>query len=155
MFDEVRKEVISGSIDQTWVSYIITRQDMTPEQQLVQTAHATCVLGNALIECSPHELTFVVIGCDDLEALNTWRELLDNQGMVYEIFYEPDMKNQPTSIALYPENLSRRERRNSFMGRSITLNFDAERVRCAELALTIFGEDMTETLDKIDATLAA
>ena len=105
-------------------AYFFTRQDLTPEQQLVQTAHAASLLGvssqrvddkptsvdTGLIPCqvneniNPMETYFTVIGVRDLRALYAVRDILLKFGYRFEMFYEPDIGNEGeyTSIAVYP-----------------------------------------------------
>lgn len=106
-------------------SYFFTRQDISPEQQIVQTAHAAFQLGvqsqrwtqedwNETREdkIQPHLLPqlidsftthFTVVGVRNLEALNAVEQILDKFGFRYEVFYEPDLnQGENTAIAVYP-----------------------------------------------------
>ncbi len=84
--------------------YFFTRQDISPEQQLVQTAHAALKLGIKIDEekLNPDETYFAVVGVRNLEALEAVGEILENFNYKFEIFQEPDLKNEVTSIATYP-----------------------------------------------------
>jgi hypothetical protein len=86
--------------------YFFTRQDISPEQQLVQTAHVALKLGVMIDEqkLNPDETYFAVIGVRNEDALIAVGEILEKFKYPYEIFQEPDMKNQVTSIATYPIN---------------------------------------------------
>ena len=97
-------------------AYFFTRQDMSPEQQIVQTAHAALKLGvNSattppaldadvpyVSNINPDETYFTVVGVRDLSALYAVQSILDKFGYRYEMFVEPDMNDEPTSIAVYP-----------------------------------------------------
>jgi hypothetical protein len=104
-------------------AYFFTRQDMSPEQQIVQTAHAAFQLGvhsqrvfdnktaagDGFVPCQfnedvrPEETYFTLIGVRDLGALEAVERILKKFGYRYEMFYEPDLKNgEFTSIAVYP-----------------------------------------------------
>lgn len=102
-------------------AYFFTRQDISPEQQIVQTAHAALVMGvnsqrdtdyGALDEYVPHlntwdlnpnETYFTVAGVRNLEALNAVAMILNAFNYRYEVFHEPDLNNgEITSIAVYP-----------------------------------------------------
>lgn len=106
-------------------SYFFTRQDISPEQQIVQTAHAAIQLGvnsqrwtknewNDTREdkTQPHlmpdlikaeDTHFTVVGVRNLDALNAVQEILDKFGFRYEVFFEPDLNaGENTSIAVYP-----------------------------------------------------
>lgn len=98
-----------------YYSYFFTRQDMSPEQQIVQTAHAALKLGvNSVVNqdvesdvpynqpINPDETYFTVVGVRDLGALYAVQSILDKFGYRYEVFVEPDMNDEPTSIAVYP-----------------------------------------------------
>lgn len=104
-------------------AYFFTRQDMSPEQQIVQTAHAAFQLGvhsqratvTEMTEGSgyvpaqfndkvvPEETYFTVIGVRDLGALMAVESILKKFGYRYEKFFEPDLKDgEFTSIGVYP-----------------------------------------------------
>lgn len=106
-----------------YYAYFFTRQDISPEQQIVQTAHAAFQLGvhsqRAIIketakgdgyvpalfndEVIPEETNFTVIGVRDLAALYAVERILEKFGYRYEKFYEPDLKDgEFTSISVYP-----------------------------------------------------
>lgn len=106
----------------TYYAVFFTRQDMIPEQQIVQTAHAAYKLGMAqgleqqemmkrnvkdgyipyVTTPNPDETHFTVIGVRNLEALNAVEEILKKFGYKYEVFNEPDIGGENTSIAVYP-----------------------------------------------------
>lgn len=84
-------------------AYIFVRQDMSPEQQLIQFGHVCAVMGNELSpHISPHELYFVGIGVANEEALIDAMVLMDVNGVAYSAFSEPDMDNTFTAIASSP-----------------------------------------------------
>lgn len=87
-------------------AYFFTRQDISPEQQLVQTAHAAyqlgqCVFGGKDSHPDANETYFTVIGVRNMDALNAVRNILDKFNYKYTMFYEPDISDF-TSIAVYP-----------------------------------------------------
>lgn len=82
--------------------YIFTRQDISPEQQLVQSAHVALKLGSHLGKSiDPDETYFTVVGVRDGDALQSVRELLRNYDRKHVVFYEPDIDGF-TSVATYP-----------------------------------------------------
>ena len=100
-----------------YYSYFFTRQDISPEQQLVQTAHAAFLLGvrsqrqddssmnpiqlsNETID--PEETYFTVVGVRNQSSLLAVIEILEKFEIDYEVFNEPDMGNEYTSIGVYP-----------------------------------------------------
>lgn len=81
--------------------YIFVRQDLSPEQQLVQAAHVTLVLGNKLKrDCS--DLYFTVIGIPQLIDFVQVTKNLQKHGTEYVSFYEPDQGSTLTAIATHP-----------------------------------------------------
>ena len=94
--------------------YFFTAQNMSAEQQLVQTAHVALKLGvlstrqvapvtdvTPVGKFDPDNTYFTVIGVRNEDALLAVKLILDKFGYQYETFYEPDQE-QVTSIALYP-----------------------------------------------------
>lgn len=105
-------------------AYFFTRQDISPEQQLVQTAHAAFQLGvnsqrwngappvNQQMhqEVVAEETYFTVVGVRDLEGLLAVIKILDGFDIKHEVFYEPDLNGgEFTSIAVYPIREDRRD----------------------------------------------
>jgi hypothetical protein len=100
-----------------YYSYFFTRQDISPEQQLVQTAHVALKLGvNSTKpldkgveftvpyenDINPDETYFTCIGVRNAAGLYAVMQILEKFGFRYEVFYEPDIGNEPTAIAVYP-----------------------------------------------------
>lgn len=117
-----------SNVEDKYYAYFFTRQDIFPEYQLVQTAHAALKLGYYMgidftkscdeIEedmkdkkilvpyniTDPDETYFTVVGVRDVIALEAVKTILDKFGFKYEEFSEPDIGNELTSIAVYPIN---------------------------------------------------
>lgn len=102
-----------------YYSYFFTRQDISPEQQLVQTAHVALKLGvmapksmekdvdfevtvPAIYDINPDETYFTCVGVRNEQALYAVIQILEEFGYDHEVFREPDMENQITAIAVYP-----------------------------------------------------
>lgn len=85
-----------------YYSYFFTRQDISPEYQLVQTAHAALELGNQLKPEQVKDLHFTCCGVVDLEGLYQVQNVLDLLGYHYVAFREPDIGNELTAIAVEP-----------------------------------------------------
>lgn len=84
-------------------TYVFVRQDLAPEYQLVQAAHATMVLGRLMPkEFNPRETYFTVIGVADLKELGNVRKVLWDNNFKFEDFVEPDIGHQITAIATHP-----------------------------------------------------
>ena len=93
--------------EKTYV-YLFTRQDISPEQQIVQTSHAAYKLGECIGSddynyASADETHFTVVGVRNKDALYAVIDILDTFGFAYEVFTEPDLNGgEKTSIATYP-----------------------------------------------------
>lgn len=108
----------------TYYAYFFTRQDLSPEQQIVQTAHAAFQLGvnsqrwkskppadqQVMDDIDPEETRFTVVGVRNGEALQAVEKILAKFDIAYTIFFEPDLNNgEFTSIAVYPIESSKRD----------------------------------------------
>lgn len=100
-FNEIYKEITPKRVVRRY-SYFFTRQDIFAEYQLVQTAHVALELGNKLTPDQVKDLHFTVCGVPDLEALEAVERVLQSIKAPYEVFKEPDIGNQKTSIGVYP-----------------------------------------------------
>ncbi len=100
-------------VNQKKYVYIFTRQDISPEYQLVQSAHAAMKVGrNAYIadkSFDPDNTYFTVVGVRNQEALFAVGRLLSHYGFRHVEFVEPDIGDQLTSIATYPIPEDRRD----------------------------------------------
>ena len=92
--------------------YIFTRQDISPEQQLVQSAHVALKLGYGLATrgfcLNPDETYFTVVGVRNLDALFAAEDIISHTGIDFFEFREPDIGNEVTSIATFPISESKR-----------------------------------------------
>jgi len=87
--------------------YIFVRQDISPEYQLVQAAHAAAKMGHRLgaggVEDEKFDgLYFTVIGVEDQFALGSAMADVQSRGYVVYLFTEPDIGDQPTAFASEP-----------------------------------------------------
>jgi hypothetical protein len=97
-------------------AYFFTRQDISPEYQIVQTAHAAFQMGvnsqrwidshpekqQVMEEIQEENTYFTVVGVRNLDALLAVTTILDKFVFKYEVFHEADLDGEPTSIAVYP-----------------------------------------------------
>lgn len=83
-------------------AYFFTRQDISPEYQLVQTAHAALELGANINPLLVKGLYFTVCGVADKTELDNVERVLQSMGVLYVTFREPDIGNEKTSIAVHP-----------------------------------------------------
>jgi hypothetical protein len=84
--------------------YLFTRQDLSHQQQVIQTAHAICEMGVHWGREDFNEKetpNAVLIGVESEDQLLDIRHYLDRYGVASEMFYEPDISAY-TSIATYP-----------------------------------------------------
>jgi hypothetical protein len=105
----------------TVYAYIFTKQDMSREQQLVQTAHCTMVLGQAVAatEYDAKKLHFTVFGVPDGGALEAKKNFLEARGVQTVHFIEPDMGNVMTSFACMPMKKSKATKDNVFVDNTL------------------------------------
>jgi hypothetical protein len=79
--------------------YLFIRRDLSHQQQIIQTAHATHSMASKhKDESIPNA---VLIGIHSEDALLDIRDYLDQNNINCEMFYEPDI-NAHTAIATYP-----------------------------------------------------
>ena len=83
-------------------TYIFVRQDISPEQQLVQAAHVALVLGSKLKPDQVKNLYFAVIGIPNLKGFCSVMKQLGKLNIDFTTFYEDDLGDEMTAIATYP-----------------------------------------------------
>ena len=85
--------------------YIFTRQDLSPEQIVVQSSHVTMKMGYYLGKSpkseDPDTTHFVLVGVRNEEALLAVVEILTSFNYQYEVFIESD-EIGVTSVSTYP-----------------------------------------------------
>lgn len=115
-------------------AFFIVRQDIIPEQQLVQVGHAALKLGFSLgfqaayhrfsddseePLVDPNELNFVVCGVKSKEEVEGAANYIYSCGHSIHKFYEPDIGDEVTAVASGPVKSHKR----SFMKRYKRLRF--------------------------------
>jgi hypothetical protein len=109
-------------------AYFFTRQDMSTEQQIVQTSHAAFQLGvnsqrwiysppkhqQVMDDIVAEETYFTLVGVRNLDGLRAVEKILSKFGFKYEVFIEPDMNDEPTCIAVYPVEEDHRDVLHAF-----------------------------------------
>jgi peptidyl-tRNA hydrolase len=90
-------------------AYVVTRRDLPTMQRGVQAAHALAELtyqaapGNrhfrSWVEDHKTLLILAVKNEEELEAFQAWAE---SSGILHRSFFEPDIGNQRTAVALWP-----------------------------------------------------
>lgn len=129
-------------------SYFFTRQDISPEYQLVQTAHAALELGNTLQPEQVKNLYFTCVGVANGEELEQVQSLLDTLGHRYIAFREPDFGNKITSIAVEPIA----ENRRGVLRNYPLLTFQKEEDTREALLVENLTPEQIETLESADYT---
>ena len=93
-----------------YYAYIFVRQDISPEQQLIQFGHAACVMGKNLPdEVCPKSLNFVGIGVKTEYDLFMAMDRMVRSDVSYHAFTEPDLRNEITAVASVPVKGTARE----------------------------------------------
>lgn len=83
--------------------YVLNRLDLSPRYRSVQAGHALSKYSleqpEIFREWNNHSLIYVAV--QNLIELREWVEKLQNKGMIFSVFTEPDLDDQPTAIACY------------------------------------------------------
>lgn len=106
------KDIDIQSVDKLvpYYTYILVRQDISPEQQLVQASHATLVLGSNLPkDINPSMVHFVVCGFGGLTELMAMKKYLQDNRIGFNDFIEPDIGDEMTAIATLPVKAYKRD----------------------------------------------
>lgn len=81
---------------------------MSPSQQAVQCVHAAVRLayyyGDSLTDWLTIYERVVILGVDDEAELRKWISIILSRYSSYCVFYEADLNNEPTAVAVHPEN---------------------------------------------------
>lgn len=81
--------------------YVLVREDLEIEQQLVQACHAAYEVG--LASAAPAETSrMIVCTVPDREALLFASERLRERGVAHEMFFEPDFDIGHSALATHP-----------------------------------------------------
>lgn len=84
--------------------YVFVRRDLRHPQQIVQACHAAYEAGKLLISDPTHldELHLVAISVSNESKLRKAAAHLDELGIRYRAFVEPDLNNEMTALATEP-----------------------------------------------------
>jgi hypothetical protein len=92
--------------------YIITRRDLTPGQQMLQSAHAAIEFQHEHVEIAIwwniHSKYLVFLSVENELELHKLLEKIKLYAIKHSTFFEPDLGNQLTSIAIEPSELSQK-----------------------------------------------
>jgi hypothetical protein len=89
-------------------TYVLVREDLPLEQQMVQACHAALEAGFAF-DAPPTTSSLIVCTVPDREALLAARERLSRYGIRAEMFFEPDWEMGFSALATEP--LTERKKR--------------------------------------------
>jgi hypothetical protein len=83
--------------------YVFVRTDLSPEQSLVQTAHA-CIEATSIFKLGelPDHPHLVVLSAKNEQRLHRVRQYLIDNNIRHAHFYESDIGNELTAIATEP-----------------------------------------------------
>lgn len=85
-----------------YYSYILVRKDLPHSVQVVQAAHAAMETG--FVAPKPSEpVNFAVLGVKSEKHLLECAIKLDELGIGYEMFFEPDDERGYTALCTYPK----------------------------------------------------
>ena len=97
-FQQIKKEEYGQ--DHFYV-YILVRQDLSIAQQAVQSVHAAIEATKAFKQ-TPRHPSVIICSVEDEKALQKAIFKVEQSGIRYKAFLEPDIGNQMTAIATEP-----------------------------------------------------
>ena len=117
-FGKIIKELREEKHSDTIYTHILVRQDISREQQLVQSSHVAMVLGQVIHQTKHNAkcLHFLVYGVPTNLDLLAISERLSSKRVKFESFLEEDMNNVLTAIACHPMRKSVAIRKRLFEG---------------------------------------
>ena len=91
---------------------VVTRRDLSPGYQLVQTAHAVADFSIRFPDITKNWNSIsnymACLSAKDEQDLRALADKLDSRGIPYHAFREPDIDDQVTAIAIAPGEQSRK-----------------------------------------------
>ena len=82
--------------------YVFVRKDLSASQQVVQTAHASIEACKKFLTKESSHPHLIVFGAKNQNKIKKCMSHLEEQGVAYCEFVEPDMQNEITAIATEP-----------------------------------------------------
>lgn len=90
----------------------MVRGDLKPGEMLAQSCHVVSMFGYEHPEITKEWITnsnyIAVLQCKDETELLKLVERADTKGVKFSVFFEPDMDNQMTAVALEPGIVSKK-----------------------------------------------
>lgn len=91
--------------------YVITRDDLSPAQQAVQSAHAVAdfIISNPEVSKFWHDTSnyLIILSVPTEFELQRTAQTLKAADLTFSPFHEPDIDNQLTAIAIEPSDRAR------------------------------------------------
>lgn len=83
--------------------YVLTRLDLDPRYRIVQGSHALALfsLRNPKLFQKWNNETIIYLGVRFSSGIREWAEKLEDRGLYYTVFQEPDQEFQYTALACY------------------------------------------------------
>lgn len=91
---------------------VITRKDLSPGSQAVQASHASIefIYQHPEISKEWYDISkyLVFLSVKNQDELIELTKKLSQNGILFSKFYEPDLEDELTAVALEPSNMSRK-----------------------------------------------
>ena len=91
---------------------VITRRDLSPGQQAIQSAHAAIEFQHEHSEIAKQWNTnskyLIFLSVENEQQLKFFLEKIKFYDLKYSTFFEPDIGNQLTAIAIQPSHITHR-----------------------------------------------
>jgi hypothetical protein len=82
--------------------YVLVREDLSPSQQVVQSCHAAIEAARTFLPPEHEHPHLVICGVRDEPALWARLHRLQERGVHFRPFFEPDLGGQLTALATEP-----------------------------------------------------
>jgi len=89
--------------------YVVGRRDLSVGSQAAQTGHALAELcvrqrDGGLMDWADNHKTLIIVSVKDEDELRALSKALNSAGVRVQPFFEPDMDDQMTAIAVHPSD---------------------------------------------------
>lgn len=92
-----------------YAMYVLVRQDISLEQQLVQLGHATAEAGRSSYNEDHGIASLIVLSVKDKDALYKARDYLSHRQVEHSLFFEPDFDMGHSALCTRPLNTDERK----------------------------------------------
>ena len=91
---------------------VISREDLSPGYQAVQSAHAAINFQYQYPKIAKNWNSksnyLIFLSCKSQDELIQYKNKFDLAGLLYTLFYEPDINNELTAIAIEPSEKTKK-----------------------------------------------